>query len=220
MKCHNDESKNYRTYMRPWLVSLGFHAVVAVVLCFSLDFELRSLHHKKSVAVSAVFSSAHATHVDAPQIMPSAPVIKNPVAQTKQRHLNKNNHAKIETASIAADSRVGDSHAPAHESELRAQHAPTIRAHPTLINRDDVKIPYPEQARQMMIEGIVTVRLTVSEAGRVIDAQIVSGPYYGLRQAALMVVRKLFFLPATDENGQAKIAYIDHEVVFRLNKRL
>jgi TonB family protein len=94
-----------------------------------------------------------------------------------------------------------------------------IRPSPQLINKDEVKVPYPERARQLMIEGIVHLRFTVSEAGRVIDAKILSGPYHGLRNAALLVAKRLFFLPATDERGQAKTAQIDHEVIFKLTKR-
>lgn len=87
---------------------------------------------------------------------------------------------------------------------------------PLLINHDEVKIPYPEQARERRIEGTVLMKLTVAETGKVIDVDIISGPAYGLRQAALMVARKLFFLPATDEEGHARVAHVKHEVIFRL----
>lgn len=97
--------------------------------------------------------------------------------------------------------------------------ARVFRDSPMLVNGDDVSVPYPERARQLMVEGIVRMRLTISEAGKVIDAQILSGPSFGLRNAALMVARRLFFLPATDDQGHAKTAKVDHEVVFRLNKR-
>lgn len=90
------------------------------------------------------------------------------------------------------------------------------RAYPLLMNGDEVAIPYPPQARARRVEGIVKLKLTVATSGEVISADIISGPAYGLRQAALLVARKLFFLPATDEQGEARIAQIEHEVVFRL----
>ena len=91
-----------------------------------------------------------------------------------------------------------------------------MRAFPLLVNGNEVNIPYPPQARARRIEGIVKLKLTVATSGEVISADIISGPAYGLRQAALLVARKLFFLPATDEQGEARIAQIEHEVVFRL----
>lgn len=94
-----------------------------------------------------------------------------------------------------------------------------VRAYPQLINGQDIHVPYPERARQLMIEGVVRLRLTISEAGKVIHAEVISGPAFGLRHAALKVARKLFFLPATDEHGQARVEKVDHDVVFRLNRQ-
>ena len=94
-----------------------------------------------------------------------------------------------------------------------------VRLFPRLLNGNDVDIPYPERAKQLMIEGVVRLRLTISEAGKVIHAEVISGPAFGLRSAALKVARKLFFLPATDEHGQARVEKVDHDVVFRLNRQ-
>lgn len=104
-----------------------------------------------------------------------------------------------------------------HASLTTGKHE-LFRPSPLLLNGNDVKVSYPERARMLMVEGIVRLRLTVSETGRVIDVEILSGPAFGLRAAALMVARKLFFLPATDMNGKAMIAQVDHDVIFKLNK--
>jgi TonB family protein len=93
-----------------------------------------------------------------------------------------------------------------------------IRLAPKLIN-PDIHVEYPLKARRLKVEGCVRLLLTVSEEGRVIDVHVVSGPAFGLRQAALRVAQKLAFLPATDAQGRAKVAQIEHDVVFRLHDR-
>lgn len=94
--------------------------------------------------------------------------------------------------------------------------APIFRDKPELIN-PEIKVPYPERAKQMMVEGVVRMRLTISQEGKVIDIEMLDGPAFGLRQAARKVAASLSFLPATDQQGNAKIAVIDHEVVFKLD---
>jgi TonB family protein len=100
----------------------------------------------------------------------------------------------------------------------RITNEPIVRVKPVLLNGDQVKVPYPDRARRLMIEGIVHMRLTVSATGKVIDAEILSSSPFDLGKAALMVAKNLYFLPATNEYGQAKTAQIDHEVVFKLTK--
>ena len=91
-----------------------------------------------------------------------------------------------------------------------------LRDQPQLINDLKLSTPYPQKARLYHIEGTVRLKLTVNHQGQVIDVEILSGPAYGLREAALKLGSKLRFLPATDEHGQPKTADIEHEVVFRL----
>jgi TonB family protein len=124
---------------------------------------------------------------------------------------------------LAAAGNNGVSSPPSEEillgkKDALGNHGIENRSRPLLINAHDIKIPYPEQARARHVEGIVRMKLTVAESGKVIDVDVISGPAHGLRQAALMVARKLFFLPATDEYGHAQVAHIEHEVIFRLKK--
>jgi len=93
-----------------------------------------------------------------------------------------------------------------------------IRTEPLLINGQHVLVPYPPKARRYKIEGKVRLRLVVAQNGQVIKTEILSCPSYDLQAAALSVAQKLLFLPATDNSGVAKIAEVEHEVIFRLNK--
>ena len=93
------------------------------------------------------------------------------------------------------------------------------REEPLLLNGEHVLVPYPPKARRQKIEGKVRLRLVVAQNGHVVKAEIISCPSYDLQAAALRVVKKLLFLPATDNFGFPKIAEIEHEVIFRLHER-
>src|SRR5580704_7224285 len=58
-------------------------------------------------------------------------------------------------------------------------------------------LKYPRKAQEAEIEGIVRVRVTVDESGRVIATQVLSGLGYGLDEVAVDAVKKLMFEPAT-----------------------
>ena len=224
MKWQSHTEKKNQNVLRycAWFFSVAVHgAMIMLVMAVpKLAFRSVKMH---SVNVAAVFKNSDAFSVSASDGIgssnPIGPVVapKSALPVKKAGKDRKDARANIVDASVGAmpTTAGGDGHAPERGESATVQ----FRANPMLLNSGDVKISYPEQARQLMIEGIVKMRLTVSESGRVIDAQILSGPYFGLRSAALVVARKLFFLPATDEQGRARTAKIDHEVVFRLNKR-
>lgn len=60
-----------------------------------------------------------------------------------------------------------------------------------------VKPDYTRAALRAGVEGQVVVLLTIDEAGRVVDAKLVSGLGYGLDEVALEAVRKWRYRPAT-----------------------
>ena len=54
----------------------------------------------------------------------------------------------------------------------------------------DVKIPYPPDAKRAGIEGTVVLQVKIDEKGNVIDVKVLSGPGYGLNEAAAAAVRR------------------------------
>ncbi|MBN1207653.1 MAG: TonB family protein [Myxococcaceae bacterium] len=60
----------------------------------------------------------------------------------------------------------------------------------------EVKIPYPEEARRAGIEGTVTLSITIDPEGKVVAAKIISGPGYGLNEAARDAIKRFRFKPA------------------------
>jgi len=63
----------------------------------------------------------------------------------------------------------------------------------------DVRIPYPPEAKQKRIEGKVVLELLIDAAGAVRDVRLVSGPGYGLNEAAMAAIKGFRFKPAEIE---------------------
>jgi len=61
----------------------------------------------------------------------------------------------------------------------------------------EVKIPYPDEARRAGVEGTVTLSITVDATGTVTQVKLLSGPGYGLNEAARDAIRRFKFKPAT-----------------------
>ncbi len=66
----------------------------------------------------------------------------------------------------------------------------------------EIKVPYPEEAKKNEIEGSVRLKVVVDETGTVTDVSVISGPGYGLNEAARDALRKYKFRPAT-KGGEA-----------------
>jgi protein TonB len=73
----------------------------------------------------------------------------------------------------------------------------------------EIRIPYPPEAKQKGIEGPVVVDLLIDESGHVRQASLVSGPGSGLDEAALSAMQKFTFHPArvADKAVAVKIRY-------------
>jgi protein TonB len=80
----------------------------------------------------------------------------------------------------------------------------------------EAKVPYPEAARRAGVEGLVIVAITVDSDGNVTDAKIVSGPGYGLEEAALQGIKKFRFKPAT-KNGEPVSTELKYRYRFTLD---
>ena len=63
----------------------------------------------------------------------------------------------------------------------------------------EIRIPYPPEAKAKKIEGKVVLELLIDAFGQVRDAKLVSGPGFGLNEAALAAIRQFKFRPAEVE---------------------
>lgn len=82
-----------------------------------------------------------------------------------------------------------------------------VTSMPVLIS--EVRIPYPKQARDANIEGPVVMELLIDAEGKVRNVILISGPGYGLNEAAMEAVYGVKFKPAQiDQQAVAvKIRY-------------
>ena len=67
----------------------------------------------------------------------------------------------------------------------------------------EVRAPYPEQARDAGIEGVVLLQVEVSRTGTIHSVRVLTDPGYGLGAAAARALRAFRFAPAVDQGGQA-----------------
>jgi len=61
---------------------------------------------------------------------------------------------------------------------------------------DEVRVPYPPEARKQGLQGPVVMDILIDANGKVRDAKLLSGPGPSLEQAALAAVRNFQFRPA------------------------
>lgn len=81
---------------------------------------------------------------------------------------------------------------------------------------EEVRIPYPPEARRLFVEGTVVVRLTIDVEGRVVGASVVSGPGHGLNEAAVAALKAFRFRPAT-RGGKPTATQITYRYTFSLH---
>jgi protein TonB len=92
-------------------------------------------------------------------------------------------------------------------SQVKAYSAPKYAppggadSEPVMLARCEVKVPYPEEAKKNEIEDSVRLKVTIDPKGNVENVSIISGPGYGLNEAARDALRKFCFTPAT-RNGE------------------
>jgi periplasmic protein TonB len=61
----------------------------------------------------------------------------------------------------------------------------------------EVKVPYPPEAKKSEVEGSVRLKVTLEPSGAVKEVLVLSGPGYGLNEAAREALKRFRFKPAT-----------------------
>ncbi|WP_224361417.1 energy transducer TonB [Hyalangium versicolor] len=107
-----------------------------------------------------------------------------------------------------APSEVKEYAAPKYTPIYQVDSEPTVAS--------EVKIPYPEEARRAGIEGTVTLSITIDPEGKVVAAKIISGPGYGLNEAARDAIKRFRFKPAI-KGGEAVSTEMKYAYTFLLD---
>ena len=108
----------------------------------------------------------------------------------------------------------------ADPSEVKAYSAPRympihqVDSEPSVAS--EVKVPYPEEARRSGVEGTVVLSITIDTEGTVVVAKILSGPGYGLNEAARDAIKKFKFKPAI-KGGEAVSTELKYSYTFVLD---
>jgi protein TonB len=84
------------------------------------------------------------------------------------------------------------------------------------VAENEVKIPYPEEAKRAGVEGTVRLRITVDFEGHVTEVKVLSGPGYGLDEAAREALKRFKFKPAM-KAGEAVSTTITYNYTFLLD---
>jgi len=75
---------------------------------------------------------------------------------------------------------------------------------------------FTPEARAAKHQGVVVLRLIVTDEGRAASVRVISGLEYGLTQAAIEAVQGWKFKPATGSDGKPVPVWVTVEVIFRL----
>lgn len=210
--------KFLRCTSRGWLTKLIFFALSIIVhgmLALLIYYSYREKLVPKQQPLCVEIDLRPSTKANSSEGVIIEPVVKT--APTRDAPINKTRKSRKTLPQGNSDEMSGAGHR--GDDDKTIEPVAEIRPLPVLIT-NDVEVPYPKKAKLLGIEGVVRLRLAVDRYGYVVDAKIISGPAFGLQDAALLVAKKLRFLPATDEYGRAKDAKIDHDVVFRLKEAL
>lgn len=71
----------------------------------------------------------------------------------------------------------------------------------------EVRVPYPIEAKQKHVQGPVVFDLLLDATGQVRESQLITGPGFGLNEAALQAIRKFRFKPALVEDKAVAIRF-------------
>jgi protein TonB len=77
------------------------------------------------------------------------------------------------------------------------------------ILKDEVRVIYPKEAKFKNIEGPVVMDILIDAMGVVRDLKVLSGPGFGLNEAASLAIMQFHFIPAKVKTGPvaARIRY-------------
>ncbi len=81
----------------------------------------------------------------------------------------------------------------------------------------EFRAPYPKEAKDKGIEGNVILDILIDESGKVRSANFISGPGFGLNEAALASIKNFKFRPAKIENRTVAVK-IRYSIKFVLEK--
>lgn len=179
-----------------WAISAGFHLVLAVGVLW---------------IVYGSFNDTIEIVVDAPVEAPVGAKVPQISAKPKEPEKPKQKpkavygfSRKSATADDGIDVKRGNTVAKAPDDKKLDKDDPDSLPIPedeVLVTRmpklrDEIRIPYPSEAKKAGVQGAVIMDLLIDSKGAVREAKLVGGPGSGLDEAALEAVKQFRFEPA------------------------
>lgn len=165
-----------------WVKSAVFHGILTLFLVV-LIWE-RAIDLNSSVTVELFPAERLA------QSVKKSPSIVRPKAALLPSSKSTPDESKA-SETVTAQPVSGSETSEASESVVAEYQ---VNEMPLLLN--EVKVPYPADARAQGIQGAVVVEMTVSSDGTVKNIQVVESPSPSLTQAAVNAIRGFRFKPA------------------------
>jgi protein TonB len=82
----------------------------------------------------------------------------------------------------------------------------------------EIKADFPTEAKQMGLEGVVSLRVGVDEKGNVVEVRVVDRAGHGFDEAAIKAMRKFKFTPAVANDGRPVPVRLLYKYRFELNQ--
>jgi len=112
--------------------------------------------------------------------------------------------------------KIGEKAQDASQVQPRPRYVPVYQVDRVPQFAIEVKIPYPDEAKRAGIYGQVVMSVRIGASGDVLSVKVLSGPGYGLDEAAADAVRRSKWRPAM-KNGEPVETEIKYAYTFELN---
>ncbi len=87
-----------------------------------------------------------------------------------------------------------------------------VKQWPRTLN--EIRAPYPEEARRLDVSGTVRLRVGIDETGKVREVKVIKKAGYGLDEAASKALWRFRFSPALGQDGQPVPFRINYDYTF------
>jgi protein TonB len=206
--------------IRAWKESLGAHALL---LALALGVIWGTRGQKLENIVIDLVDAPRAPQAPVLQVTPQKP--REALPPPAKAVFGQSRRAQVVDAPDALEFKAGNTVAKAPDTETLKAEDPDALPIPVeeyLVSRmprlaQEVRIPYPEEARRRGVQGAVVFDLLIDSSGVVREVKLLDGPGFGLSEAALGAIRSFKFLPA-EVDGKAVAVRIRYAYRFVLER--
>ena len=184
---------------KTFLQSLSVHLIAAAALLALSLTGRKSDPNQNTVDIEVI---DHPTAAMNP--MASTPVQPKPQAAPQKKAVSGMNRNALIDSQSDVSVKKGNTLAVAPDQKKLGQDDPDsiptpvdeylVSKMPRLVR--DLSVPYPEAAKKAAISGPVRMELLIDQKGQVRESKVISGPGYGLNEAAQKASFQFLFNPA------------------------